>query len=258
MNELVSIITPTYNCANFIGETIRSVQAQTYQNWEMIIVDDCSNDNTEEVVAAFQEPRIRYLKNTKNSGAAVSRNWAMREAKGRWIAFLDSDDLWMPEKLEHQIAFMEKNGYAFSCTKRTIYQEDGTPTGIYVASPKRITKFKMHNYCWCGAITVMYDANVMGVIQIEDLKKRNDYAIWLKAIEKADCYYLDETLGVHRKRKGSISNAKKSVLMKHFYILYRKGEHMDPVRASIRTARNLFFGMLKKKLYYSEEGTGNE
>ena len=188
MNDLVSIITPSYNCAKFIGETINSVLAQTYQNWEMLIVDDCSTDNSEEVIKSFGDPRIKYLKNERNSGAAISRNYALREAKGRWIAFLDSDDLWMPEKLERQIAFMEEGGYHFSCTKRTICEEDGTPTGIYVASPKVITKFKMHNYCWCGAITVMYDASYIGLVQIEDLKKRNEYAIWLKVSEKADCY----------------------------------------------------------------------
>ena len=253
MNHLVSIITPTYNCARFLPETINSVLQQTYTNWEMLIVDDCSTDNTEEIVRSFKDERIKYYRNEKNSGAAVSRNYALREAKGKWIAFLDSDDLWMPEKLERQIAFMEKNNYHFSCTKRTIYEEDGSPTEIYVSSPKVITKFKMHNYCWCGAITVMYDAEVMGVIQIEDLKKRNDYAIWLKAIEKANCYYLDETLGVHRKRKGSISSVKKSQLIKHFYILYRKGERMSPLRAMWRTGRNLFFGAFKKKLYYSKK-----
>lgn len=253
MNDLVSIITPSYNCAKFIGETINSVLAQTYQNWEMLIVDDCSTDNSEEVIKSFGDPRIKYLKNEKNSGAAISRNYALREAKGRWIAFLDSDDLWMPEKLERQIAFMEEGGYHFSCTKRTICEEDGTPTGIYVSSPKVITKFKMHNYCWCGAITVMYDASYIGLVQIEDLKKRNDYAIWLKVIEKADCYYLDETLGIHRKRKGSISSVSKKTLIKHFYLLYRKGEHLNPVHAAVRTARNLAFGAMKKKLYYSKE-----
>ncbi len=252
MNDLVSIITPTYNCAKFIGETIESVLAQTYTNWEMIIVDDCSADNTEEIVKSYNDARIIYVKNETNSGAAVSRNRALRMAKGRWMAFLDSDDLWMPEKLEHQINFMEKNGYAFSSTKRTSCEEDGTPTGVYISGPKVVTKFKMHNYCWVGAITVMYDRNVIGLIQIADLKKRNDYAMWLKVIEKSNCYYLDETLGIHRKRKGSISSVKYSVLMKHFYILYRKGENMNPVHAAMRTARNLFFGMMKKMLYYKK------
>ena len=108
MSGLVSIITPSYNTANYISSTIKSVQAQTYTNWEMIIVDDCSEDNTDEVVAPFlTDSRIRYLKNEKNSGAAVSRNRALREAKGHWIAFLDSDDLWAPNKLEKQISFMD-------------------------------------------------------------------------------------------------------------------------------------------------------
>lgn len=102
MNELVSIIMPSYNTAKFIADTIQSVLNQTYTNWELIIVDDCSNDNTDEIVSNFQDERIHYLKNELNSGAAVSRNRALKEAKGKWIAFLDSDDLWMSEKLEKQ------------------------------------------------------------------------------------------------------------------------------------------------------------
>ena len=113
---LVSIITPTWACADFIAETIKSIQAQTYQNWELLIQDDCSKDNTLEVVKPFMEAdkRIKYECNPENSGAAITRNNALRRAKGRWIAFLDSDDLWLPEKLEHQLKFMVENGYAFS------------------------------------------------------------------------------------------------------------------------------------------------
>ena len=132
MNEMVSIITPSYNTARFIGEAIQSVQAQTYTNWEMIIVDDCSTDNTDDVVKPFlSDQRIKYLKNDKNSGAAVCRNRAIKEAKGKWMAFLDSDDLWMPEKLEKQIEFMEKNGYHFSYTKYTEIDEDGNHCKIF-------------------------------------------------------------------------------------------------------------------------------
>ena len=106
MNDLVSIIMPSYNTSRYIEDTINSVRQQSYKNWELIIVDDCSTDNTDEVVAKYNDNRIKYFKNDKNSGAAVSRNKALREAKGRWIAFLDSDDLWLPEKLEKQIHFM--------------------------------------------------------------------------------------------------------------------------------------------------------
>lgn len=123
---LVSIIMPSYNTAAYIKESIQSVLNQTYTNWELIIVDDCSTDSTDEVLETIKDSRIRYFKNDKNSGAAVSRNKALREAKGQWIAFLDSDDLWMPEKLEKQIYFMESNGYAFSYTSYEEIDIEGT------------------------------------------------------------------------------------------------------------------------------------
>ena len=123
MGELVSIITPVYNCAKFIAETINSVIAQTYINWELIIVDDCSTDDTENVVRSFQDQRIHYYKNVENSGAAISRNRALREAKGRWIAFLDSDDLWLPNKLDRQIKFMMDNHISFSYTNLGVIDE---------------------------------------------------------------------------------------------------------------------------------------
>ena len=104
-NGLVSIIMPSYNTGGYIKNSIESVLAQTYENWELIIVDDCSTDDTDSIVGQFSDKRIRYLKNEKNSGAAISRNYALREAKGRWIAFLDSDDLWLPEKLEKLSGF---------------------------------------------------------------------------------------------------------------------------------------------------------
>lgn len=106
-NGLVSVIMPSWNTGKFIAESIQSVINQTYKNWELIIVDDCSTDNTDEIVGKFTDIRIKYLKNEKNSGAALTRNRALREAKGEWIAFLDSDDLWKPEKLEHQLKFMK-------------------------------------------------------------------------------------------------------------------------------------------------------
>lgn len=113
---LVSIVMPSYNTGQYISDSIRSVQAQTYDNWELIIVDDCSTDNSIDVIQSFHEHRIKLLHNEKNSGAAISRNYALREAKGKWIAFLDSDDTWHPDKLEKQIKFMKENDYAFTFT----------------------------------------------------------------------------------------------------------------------------------------------
>lgn len=247
---LVSIIMPSYNTASFIEETIQSVLNQTYTNWELIIVDDCSTDNTNEVVDTIKDCRIHYLKNEKNSGAAISRNKALREAKGQWIAYLDSDDLWMPEKLEKQIKFMEENGYVFSYTNYEEIDVDGYKTGVKVTGPKKITKTGMFNYCWPGCLTVMYDANKIGLIQIEDIKKNNDYAMWLKVCRKADCYLLDEILGQYRKgRVGSVSTHSIRTMMGWHYKLYREAEDMGILSSLFNTGRNLVFGFYKKKRY---------
>lgn len=250
MENMVSIIMPSYNTARFIKETVESVLAQTYTNWELIIVDDCSTDNTDDVIQGFlYDKRIKYIKNEKNSGAAVSRNRALCEAEGRWIAFLDSDDLWEADKLKKQVAFMEDNGYRFSYTNYVEIDEESNPNGKYVTGPKKITKHGMYNYCWPGCLTVMYDAEAVGLIQIADIKKNNDYAMWLKVCKKADCYLVNETLARYRKRSGSISNHGYMKLIKWHYKLYREAEHKKPVYSLILTARNLFFGVIKKIKY---------
>lgn len=250
MNELVSIITPSYNTAKLIGKTIESVQAQTCQNWEMIIVDDCSSDNTDEVVAAYMsDKRIKYIKNEKNSGAAVSRNRALREAKGKWIAFLDSDDLWSPEKLEKQISFMEKNGYHFSYANYEEIDEQDQPLGVKVTGPKKVSKQGMYNYCYPGCLTVMYDAEHVGLVQIKDIKKNNDYAMWLEVCQKADCWLLDEYLGKYRKRSGSISRHGIKTMIGWHYKLWHEAEGKNAVASFWYTGWNLFFGFIKKKKY---------
>lgn len=251
MNDLVSVIMPSYNTADYISESIKSVQAQTYTNWELIIVDDCSTDNTDEVVVAFLgDQRIRYLKNERNSGAAVSRNRALRDAKGRWIAFLDSDDLWVPEKLEMQIGFMEKNGYSFSYTNYEEIDMAGQKTGVKITGPKIITKTGMFNYCWPGCLTVMYDAEKVGLIQIADIKKNNDYAMWLKVCKKTNCYLLDEVLAKYRKgRAGSISTHSYKKLIIWHYKLYCIAERGNIFLSVINTIRNIIFGIYKKTRY---------
>ena len=249
MNDLVSIIMPSYNTGRFIKETIESILAQTYPNWELIIVDDCSTDNTDEVVTSFQDNRIRFLKNDVNSGAAISRNRALREAKGKWIAFLDSDDLWLPEKLEKQISFMEQNDYHFSYTKYEEIDETGKSLGRYVTGPKKITKRGMYNYCWPGCLTVMYDAEYIGLIQIADIKKNNDYAMWLKVCQKAICYLLQEDLAQYRRHSGSISSHGYAELIKWHYRLFRFVEKYNCFHSFICTVNNLFYGIIKKIKY---------
>lgn len=250
MAELVSIVMPSYNTASYIVESIQSVFAQTYQNWELIIVDDCSTDDTDKVVQPYlSDSRIKYFKNEKNSGAAVSRNRALQEAKGKWIAFLDSDDLWLPEKLEKQITFMEENGYHFSYTNYEEINMAGERTGVKVTGPKKITKTGMFNYCWPGCLTVMYDAETVGLIQIADIKKNNDYAMWLKVCKKADCYLLDETLAWYRKRSGSISNQGYLNLIKWHYKLFKEANSKNCIVSLLLTLQNLIYGCWKKVRY---------
>lgn len=248
MNELVSIIMPSYNTAKYIGESIECVLKQTYTNWELIIVDDCSSDNTDEVVSKYDDARIKYFKNKKNSGAAVSRNKALREAKGKWVAFLDSDDLWMPEKLEKQIKFMTDNGYAFSYTDYMIKLNGEWLPYVYTG-PKVITKRKMYNYCYFSTITVIYDREKIGLVQIEDLRKNNDYAMWLKIIEKSNCYRFGECLSFYIKHENSISSGSKLKLIKWHYILFKKGMKKNLAESVLLTIRNLFFGFFKKVKY---------
>lgn len=248
---LVSIITPTYNCGKFITETIRSVQSQSYPNWEMIIIDDCSTDNTKDIVVEWMQAdsRIKYHCLNTNSGAAVARNTALLHAKGRWIAFLDSDDLWSPDKLERQIGFMVSNAYHFSYTDYEEIDEEDRPLGVKVSGPRHINKLGMFSYCWPGCLTVMYDRDVVGLVQIPNIKKNNDYAMWLKAIKKADCHLLKENLSKYRKRRGSISSGSYTSLIKWHYRLFRDVEGSSRPLAALQTANNLFWGIIKKLFY---------
>ena len=251
MYGLVSIIMPSYNTGGYIEDSINSVLSQTYQNWELLIVDDCSSDNTDLIVEPYlKDSRIKYFKNQNNCGAAFSRNRALREAKGKWIAFLDSDDLWNSSKLEKQIEFMTNNGYHFSYTYYTEINADGIPNGIMVSGPDHITKIGFYNYCWPGCLTVMYDSDFIGLIQINDIKKNNDYAMWLKICKAADCYLLKENLAQYRKgREGSVSTNSILTMICWHYKLFREAEGQNPMLAVLSTARNLVFGLYKKLFY---------
>lgn len=248
-DKRVSIITPTYNCGRFIAETIESVLAQTYVNWEMLIVDDCSTDNTKVVVGRYSDPRIHYHCLERNSGAAVARNTALRMAKGRWIAFLDSDDLWKPEKLERQINFMIENKFSFSYHSYTEIDEQSRPIGVKVSGIRKVSKWQMFACCWPGCLSVMYDANVIGSLQIENVKKNNDTALWLKAIKKSPCYLLDEDLAMYRRRQGSITPVTFRKKLWAHYPLFRIAERMNPIKAMFWVCMNLF-GNTYKKLFY--------
>lgn len=248
---LVSIITPTWACARFICETIKSIQAQTYQNWELLIQDDCSKDNTSEIVYIYaaQDPRIKYECNSKNSGAAITRNNALLRAKGKWIAFLDSDDLWLPEKLEHQLKFMVENNYAFSYHEYTEINEDGNEIGMHISGIKKVGRLDMLSCCWPGCLTIMYDCDKIGLIQINDVRKNNDTALWLKVVRKSPCYLLKENLACYRRRADSITPKPLWQRIWAHYPLFRKAEEMNPVNATFWTLINVFGNGIKKLFY---------
>lgn len=244
----VSIITPTFNSERFIAETILSVQAQTYKDWEMIIVDDCSTDRTAEIVASFQEKdsRIKYLYNSTNKGSAFSRNLALQEAKGKWIAFLDSDDLWHPEKLEKQIEFMTRNDIHFSYTNYCEIDESSKEIGVLISGPEVITNKLMRAYCWPGCLTVMYDAEFLGLMQTAEIKINEEYALWIKISSVANCHLLDENLAKYRRHNNSLTDKSYLELTKWHYIMFRVAEGKNMISSLLLTLGNLIFGTYKK------------
>lgn len=230
---LVSIITPTYNCGRYIGRTIDSVLAQTYENWEMIIIDDRSTDDTRAVVNEYvaKDRRIKYFLLDENSGAAVARTKAMELADGEYMAFLDSDDIWLPEKLRLQLEFMKENGYAFTCTAYEQIDEEDNSLGRIVKTVKRTDYNRLLLDCPVGNSSVMYSVMKMGKFEVPSIRKRNDDALWLQMLKKERYIMgMPEVLMRYRIRKNSISSNKLSVI-KYHWILYREIEHLSVPRS---------------------------
>lgn len=254
-NDLVSVIMPSYNSEAYIKISIESVLNQTYQNLELVVVDDCSNDKTVEIIKSFKDQRIRLFVNEKNSGAAISRNKALREAKGKWIAFLDSDDEWMTNKLEEQINFMETNSYPFSYTDYVRYE--GNNKKRLITAPNKMTFRKIKRYCYIATLTIMYDAEKIGLIQIGDIKKNNDYAMWLKALKNVTGYRLKKCLSIYNRHTGSISSGSKLKLIKWHYYLFRNECRYSKFHSLFLTLGNLWHGFWKQILFsrkYKDEG----
>ena len=240
---------PSWNTGRFIGQSIDSVLGQTYSSWELIIVDDCSTDNTDEIISQYNDDRIIYVKNDSNQGAALTRNRALQLARGEWIAFLDSDDIWLPSKLEHQLKFMQDKGYVFSYHDYEKIDEKSNLLGIYVSGPAIVTQRKMYNYGYPGCLTFMYNAKSLGLIQIQDIKKNNDYAILLKLCKKADCYLLRENLARYRIRARSISHDKLWKKLKSHYDLFRICDGQTAIASFWYACWNMYYGILKKIKY---------
>lgn len=246
--DLVSVIMPSYNSSKYIKASIKSVLGQEYKNLELIIVDDCSKDNTVDIIKSFSDTRIKLFVNETNQGAALSRNKALREAKGKYIAFLDSDDVWDLTKLQSQIQYMKDNNYAFTYTDYKI-QNNGEWENYIRTGPKKVNYRKIINYCYFFTSTVIYNQEIVGLIQIKDLKKNNDYAMWLHALKKATAYRYPHCLSYYIKHYNSISGVRKNILIKHHYLLFRIELGKSKFVSLLLTINNLWHGFWKKILY---------
>jgi len=243
----VSIITPLYNSAPFIADTIRSVQDQTYTDWEMIIVDDCSTDDSVNIVQSFieQDSRIKVIRLAQNFGPAVARNTAIEAAIGRYIAFLDSDDQWKPNKLEKQIKFMIDNNYSFTYTDCDVIDEEGRFKGIASAKPY-VSYSDMLKNNYIGCLTAVYDRKKLGKMYMPILRKRQDWALWLSILKKVPkAYSLSESLSIYRDRSKSISS-NKIEMFKYHWQLYRNIEEFSLVNSSFLLLRYLFYYFMRK------------
>ncbi|MBD5132450.1 MAG: glycosyltransferase family 2 protein [Clostridiales bacterium] len=221
--DLVSIITPSYNSAEYISETIESILAQSYKNWELLITDDCSQDRTLDIIAnyASKDSRIKFFSLAGNSGAAVARNNSIKYANGRYIAFCDSDDCWYPTKLEEQIQFMQKMECALSYTSYDVINEKGQIIG-FVECLKSLSFLQIVRDNSIGCLTAMYDTAKIGKTYMPLLRKRQDWGLWVKIIKNyGKAYGLQKSLGIYRKRTGSISSNKIEML-KYNINMYNK------------------------------------
>ena len=250
-NDLVSIIMMSRNKAQFVEESVRSVLAQTYTNWELLFVDDASKDGTitklmelkDEIGKAIAS-KMRILQTVNTSGTTRNRNTALKAAKGRWIAFLDAGDVWMPDKLEKQIAFMEENGYACSYTCYGLMDSTSKDHGLVVSGKAHINHRDMLKCCWPAYMTVMYNADIVGKMCVRTCQ-HNDYALWLNVSDRNDFYLLPERLAMLRTKWNVLGRILLTDNAKWRYDAYRIDEDLGPITSFFYTVRNGLYGLVK-------------
>lgn len=248
---LVSIITPAFNCEKFISKTIQSVLCQTYSNWEMIIVDDCSTDATRSIIDNFvaTDKRIQLFTSFKNEGTGVARSRALKKAKGDYIAFLDADDLWKPEKLQKQIAFLLENKLPFTFSFYDCMDESGADLNKRIEAPK-ILSYRQLFFCnYVGNLTGIYSVAYFGKISIDTSRKRQDWTQWLTILKQINTAQpIPESLAYYRLREDSIS-ASKLKLLKYNFAVYRKYHNYNVIKASWCMIGFLFAQLIIKPFY---------
>lgn len=226
-NPLVSIITPAFNCSHSIAKTIDSVLNQTYQNWEMLIADDCSSDETCATIQSFVDldSRIKLIRRSWNAGPAVTRNRSISEAKGRYIAFLDADDTWYPSKLEKQIAFMQQKDVALTYTGYRRVHEDGRELGM-VNIPASVNYSDILKTNSIGCLTACYDSSKLGKVYMPNIAKRQDLGLWLRILKQVDrAYGIDDCLADYYVGVSTVSS-NKVVAAKYQWRIYRDIEKL--------------------------------
>ncbi|MBC2371019.1 glycosyltransferase family 2 protein [Listeria booriae] len=232
--NLVSVIMPTYNSSSVLEASIASIQKQGYQNWELLVVDDCSKDGTQEILRqlAKRDMRIRPFFQTENRGSGFARNEGLSKARGRFVAFLDSDDLWHPDKLEEQLVFMKTHGYGFTFTAYHVFEEQPTAIKRTVRVPRKINYQQLLKNTIIGCLTVMIDREKVGDFRMPLLRARQDTATWLSILKEQDyAYGLTEPLAYYRVSATSLSSNKWRMLKKNWQ-MYRECEGLNIVYAS--------------------------
>ena len=235
MNELVSIITPVYNCERFIEITINSVRSQTYENWELLLVDDCSPDNSDQIIERImkEDSRIKYIKLEKNSGAAVARNVGLERSKGRYIAYLDADDVWYNNKLESQIRFMAEYDVQFTCCDYEKIEEDGTNLNKIIHMPTTITYKQLLRNTIIQTVGVVVDLNKVDkkLLIMPNVRRGQDSATWLQLLKNGVVFKgQNVVLAQYRRVSQSLSSNKISAIKRTWYLyrgVYLK-KHLSP------------------------------
>ena len=252
---LVSIIMLSHNMGQYVEESVRSILVQTYKNWELLLVDDASDDDTIERLMALKDTldkataeKIKISQTVAERGDTFNRNSALRQANGRWMAFLDAGDTWAPEKLQRQIAFMEEHGYAMSYTMYGVMDMKSRDRGMVIGGKEHVTHQDMLKCCWPSYLTVMYDAKQVGLVQAR-CPQHNDFALWLNVTDHHDCYLLPENLATLRTKWGKLGRVLLTNTRKWRYDAFRINEDLKPITAYLYTIRNGFYGILKWMRY---------
>ena len=247
---LVSVVVPTHNDSKYIKVAMSSIINQTYDNLEIVVVDDFSTDDTVKIIESFNDKRIKIIRNDSNRGAAYSRNVGIKNSTGDYVSFMDGDDVWSLNKTEQQVSFMLDKGYVFTSCLYSFMAEDGSSLAKYMSSPKKVTHKKFLKTDYIGCITTMYKREICPHLEIPDnIYKRNDYALWIKLSEYADCYTFPLILASHRNRKGSISSVNKFLLIRYHREVFQKLYGFNSIKSSLYAFRNVFYYLIRKLFY---------